>query len=202
MLGKREKDGMLSFLDVLIDHRSDSLCFSVYREPTHTDLYVHGDSANPRHVFLGVARGLGIRALRLCSASTLRGERRHLRRVLRANRFDERTIARGLAQTTSRRRADAAATRRSLPYVPGVSDRLSSVLRGVGVATAMKPQRTLRSMLVKKKPAQAQVLGSVYRLNSGSCSWSYVGESTGGRCGNSTLTAPNPLDTPLRLATL
>ena len=64
-----------------------------------------------------------------------------------------------------------------MPYVPGVSERLSGVLRGVGVAAAMRPQRTLRSLLVRKRPEKAKVLGSVYRLNCSSCSWCYVGET-------------------------
>ena len=52
------------------------------------------------------------------------------------------------------------------------------MLRGVDVATAMKPQRTLRSMLVKKRPAPAQVLGSVDKFTCGFFSRCYVGETS------------------------
>jgi hypothetical protein len=173
---ERESNGLLPFLDVLIDHSEDSLSFSVYRKPTHTDLYVHGESAHPRHVFLGVARGLETRARRVCSRPNLPGEKRHLRRVLRANGYDERTVSRGLSGSTGRKR-DTTLRRCSLPYVPGISERLSGILRGVGVAAAMRPQRTLRSLLVRKRPDKASVLGSVYRLDCTDCSWCYVGET-------------------------
>ena len=41
----------------------------------------------------------------------------------------------------------------------------------------MRPQRTLRSLLVRKRPERAQVLGCVYRLDCSCCPWSYVGET-------------------------
>ena len=174
---EREKNGLLPFLDVLINHDEHNLSFSVYRKPTHTDLYVHGDSAHPQHVFLGVARGLKTRAERVCSRQNLPEEKRHLRRVLRNNGYDDRTISRGLSGSAGGSRRDPPGRRCSLPYVPGVSDRLSGVLRSTGVTSVMRPQRTLRSLLVRKRPEKAITLGSVYRLACTACSWCYVGET-------------------------
>ena len=65
----------------------------------------------------------------------------------------------------------------SIPYVPVVSSRISRILRGVGVTVAMRPRSTLRSLLVRKRPEQAKVLGNVYRLDCSSCPWTYVGET-------------------------
>ena len=41
----------------------------------------------------------------------------------------------------------------------------------------MRPTRTLRSVLVKKRPAPSEVFGVVYRIMCSDCSWSYVGET-------------------------
>ena len=161
---ERECDGRISFVDVLLDHRGDDINFSVYRKPTHTDLYVHRLSAHPPHVFFGVTRGLWVRAQRICSDQNLADEKRHLRGVLRRNGYDEATISRGLSTRSPRvcGEAEPGTRRRSLPFIPEVSEKISRILRNVGVFTAMKPQRTIRSQLVRKRPEKAKTLGAVY----------------------------------------
>jgi hypothetical protein len=67
--------------------------------------------------------------------------------------------------------------RHSIPYVRGVSERLGSLLREVGVEAVMKPQRTIRSFVVRKRPAKGKVLGSVYVIGCSDCPWKYVGET-------------------------
>ena len=42
---------------------------------------------------------------------------------------------------------------------------------------AMKPTRTLRSLLVKKRPAPSKTFGVVYVIKCSDCSWNYVGET-------------------------
>ena len=70
--------------------------------------------------------------------------------------------------------------RHSIPYVRGLSEKLTSILREVNVRTSMKPSTTLRSLLVHKRPEPAKILGSVYKLPCGEegCSWVYAGETS------------------------
>lgn len=174
---ERQVDDKLPFLDVLICNRQEGLSFEVYRKPTHTDLYIRRSSAHPASVFKGVVRALGVRAQRVCSRQRLPEEMRHLRKVLRRNGYGEAEITRGLRKAPIRRPADPTDRRHSLPYFPGVSERISKVLREVGVLTALRPVRTLRSLLVKKRPEPSRIFGSVYSIKCMSCPWLYVGET-------------------------
>ena len=41
----------------------------------------------------------------------------------------------------------------------------------------MRPIRTLRSMLVKKRPENPRVFGAIYNIECADCSWNYIGET-------------------------
>src|SRR5204863_488936 len=67
----------------------------------------------------------------------------------------------------------------SIPYVPGLSEKIRRVARKFKVRTAFKTQNTLRQCLVKTKPKNG-TQGSkncVYRINCNSCSRPYYGET-------------------------
>ena len=175
---EREREGCVSFLDVSVQRSHNSLSFSVFRKPTHTDLYVQRDSAHPSSVFKGIVCSLSARARRICSSSQLHTELRHLSRVFRLNGFSASEITRGLRTRPSTTPTTPSTRKRcSIPYVRGVSERLGSILREVGIQPAMRPPRTLRSLLVNKRPIQPKSLGSVYLLQCSSCPWKYVGET-------------------------
>ena len=65
----------------------------------------------------------------------------------------------------------------SIPYIPGVSEKIKNVLQEVGVSVGMKPMSTLRALLVRKRPAPPEQLGVVYSIPGSQCNWKYVGES-------------------------
>ena len=173
---ERETNGELPFLDVLIQSGSDGLSFTVYRKPTHTDLYIRRTSAHPPNVFKGVVRAMNMRAHRVCSRERLPAEKRHLRTAFLRNGYSEAEIARGL-RTPREREPNMPRRRFPLPYLPGVSDRIARILGEVDVLTAMRPTNTLRSMLVRKRPAPPLVLGSIYNIECSTCAWNYVGET-------------------------
>ena len=70
--------------------------------------------------------------------------------------------------------------RGSIPYIPGVSDRIRSILKASDIHVGMKPSSTLKNLLVKKRPAPPTELGIVYQLpcSTDGCNWTYVGESS------------------------
>jgi hypothetical protein len=76
-----EKNRSLPFLDVLVSRRPDgSLGDTVYRKPTHTDLYPHAKSAHHPAQKKGILLSLIHRARRICDAKSLDKELQHLKK--------------------------------------------------------------------------------------------------------------------------
>ena len=173
---EKEEHQRIAFLDVSIRRTEDALEFRVYRKATHTDLYVQRASAHPAGVFRGVVRTLAARAKRICSHSELESELSHLSRVFQLNGYTKREVSRGLRANPVLPR-ETKKKRHSIPYVRGASERIGAILREVGIETAMRPVRTLRSLLVRKRPVKPKMLGSVYLLKCSDCHWKYVGET-------------------------
>ena len=61
-----EKEEFLPFLDVGILKKEGKLVTKIYRKPIHTQQYIHWGSNHPKHMLLGVLKGLIHRAHVLC----------------------------------------------------------------------------------------------------------------------------------------
>jgi hypothetical protein len=90
-----EKNQSLPFLDVLVSRRPDgSLGHTVYRKPTHTDLYLHAKSAH--HPDQKKGDLLIHCAWRLCDADSLDKEIQHLKDTSIKNGYSNQDIRRAL----------------------------------------------------------------------------------------------------------
>lgn len=178
-----EQNCILPFMDVCIERNSEGLLFSVFRKPTHTDRYIHRDSAHPIGVFKGLTRCLSGRIGAICSDIHIPREENKVYETLRANGY---SAAECLKWWTPSYKQSIDGQKRkeefrgSIPHVPGVSERIRNILRKADIHVGMKPTSTLRQLLVKKRPVPATELGIIYQLpcSSAGCSWSYVGESS------------------------
>ena len=67
----------------------------------------------------------------------------------------------------------------SIPYIPGISERLKRIFSKYDVKVAHKPTRKLRTELCKLKDEKTahEKAGVVYRIDCGSCDAKYVGET-------------------------
>jgi hypothetical protein len=85
-----EKENKLPFLDILVEKNPDgSLGHSMYRKPTHTDLYLHAESEHhPAQKRTGLLT-LVCRARAICDTDSLEAELLHLKRTLRKNGYSE-----------------------------------------------------------------------------------------------------------------
>ena len=177
-----EKGGSLPFLDVMISRKNERMSFKVHRKVTHTNRYIQRSSAHPIGVFKGLVRSLSGRIPRICSSENVQEEEANVYEALRANGYSDAECRRWWTLGSSSDRPadeDQLPFSGSLPYIPGISERIRGVLREVDVRIGMKPISTLHKGLVRKRPAPSKQLGVIYELPCGSsdCSWTYVGES-------------------------
>ena len=176
--------GELPFLDVLV-RRMDDGCIntSIYRKPTHTDHYLNWTSHHPLHQKVGVIQTLSNRANIVSGrTSDLRTEKSHLTQALRGCNYPEWAIKKGF-----KRRGDRANKQEendvkgfsTIPYVKGVSEPISRILRSAGLKVAMKPHMTMKQLLgtPKDKDVLLDKAGVVYQIGCKDCDASYVGQT-------------------------
>ena len=182
-----EKDGSLPFLDVLLSHESDgSIRSTVYRKPTHTDRYFNV-SHHPLAHKKSAITSLFSRATSLTSSPLdLPKERKHITRALKNNgyptRFIERSATHTQASTTSDEPTNEEQKPRAtvtIPYIQGLSEPIKRLLERVKVKVRLRPNKTLRQLLVrpKDKVPMEQRTGVVYSIPCRDCPKTYVGQS-------------------------
>ena len=154
-----EDNNKLPFLDILLIKRDLHLLFSIYRKPTHNDRYLNFHSCHPMSVKRGVVISLVDRAFRICSQEFLDSELLYLRDILFCNsypiKFIDKIIENRRVKHNSRvievsQSLDLVVSKSfiSLPYVPGLGEKLSRVLRKFGIDTCFQSLRPMGSFLV------------------------------------------------------
>ena len=94
-----EQNKRLPFLDVLVMREQDQHITTLYRKPTHTDLYLLWESNQCRKYKLGLIKTLMVRILRICSTPQLiREETERLRTTLKTNGYPPHIIRRGIRE--------------------------------------------------------------------------------------------------------
>jgi hypothetical protein len=123
-----EKNRYLPFLDVLVSRRPDSsLGQNVYREPTHTDLYLHAKSAHLPAQKKGVLLSLIHLARRLCDADSLDKEVQHIKET-----FKKMATATRISDGLSKERLKPVRSRRSRSLSVGFPTKGPPHTRSVG----------------------------------------------------------------------
>ena len=189
-------DGYMPSLDILITPREDgSLKTTVYRKPTHTDLYLQWDSNHTITSKYGVVDTLHHRAKVICSSpELLQQEEKHLHQALTRYNYPEWALKRAkiISQTrkskkqkNSTKDTSSSLTQRPymvFPYYKGVSESLKKICGKHGVQVYFKGGHTIKSLLVGPKD-QDPILkksGVIYRFKCGrvDCNEEYIGESS------------------------
>ena len=114
-------DGSLPFLDTLVQKQPDnSLLTSVYRKPTHTDLYLQWDSHHHLSAKYSVINTLRHRAKTVCSNHhLLKEEEDHLNRALSNCRYPTWALHRARINTSNKNknRRTYSNTSNKKPYI-------------------------------------------------------------------------------------
>ena len=190
-------DGSMPFLDVLITPREDgSLETTVYRKPTHTDLYLQWDSNHTLTSKYGVVGTLHQRTQQICSSpELLQQEEKHLHQALTNCKYPEWALnkvkLRSKARITRTIRKNTVNNNNSsspkpymvVPYHKGVSESLKNTCNKHGIQVYFKGGRIIKSLLMapKDKDPILKRSGVIYRFKCGrvDCDEEYIGESSG-----------------------
>ena len=186
-------DNSLPFLDVLVKRHSNTgqLTTSVYRKKTHTDQYLNFQSHHPVQHKLGVVRTLMDRKEVLISQNEDKiTEDEHIKSALKSccypnwvyDQVDHQKLKKSQTVTKSnvnKSSQEKCRGRVTIPYIKGVSEKLSRILKGFNVASTFKPHVKLRDLLVHPKDSLTPLekSGVVYKVPCSNCDHSYIGET-------------------------
>ena len=154
----------------------------VYRKPTHTDRYLDFNSHHDKKHKDSTAATLLHRALNL--PNTSEGKERELNHLIYRpkktrpppNLSPEELVGMffNLVESTESRKSFA-----SLPYIKGVTEPLTRVLKKYDISVTNKPMNTLQQQFPapKFRPAPDLQTNVVYKIPCADCSWCYIGET-------------------------
>ena len=191
-------DGSMPFLDIIITPKEDgSLSTSVFRKPTHTDLYLQWDSHHTISSKYSVAGTLYHRAKTICSDPQLqKKEEDHLCQALQKCRYPMWDInrARIKSQNPSRNKnrnnnnqpGQKTNINKNIymvvPYQQGLSERVKNTCQKYGIQVHFKGGQTIKDLLMgpKDKDPITNKSGVIYRYkcSEDGCEEEYIRESS------------------------
>ncbi|XP_072047082.1 uncharacterized protein [Amphiura filiformis] len=188
---EKEEQGRIPFLDTLIVRKEDgSVKLLVYRKATHTDQYLNFSSHHPIYHKLGIVRTLLDRMDKIVTEPEDRQkEEDNIKKALKMCGYPEWTVESVKkkirdkpAKSSKTKTKDPSQQTKGLvviPYVEGVAERANRVFRKHNIATAMKPNTSLRKLLVhpKDKIDSLDKTDCIYEIPCQNCDSTYVGET-------------------------
>ena len=180
-----ELDYKLPFLDTCIHINDDgSTKVTIYRKPTHTDQYLNFDFNHHLEHKQFVVRTLVDRVEKLVTTPDDQvTELLHVKAALKANGYKEWMYKTPKAKKKKQLNSLSEQTNKvsaPLPYIKGLSEKLTNIYRDHGVSTYHVPINTIRSILVhpKDKTPDANKCGVVCKFSCPQCTDTYVGETS------------------------
>ena len=189
---EKETEGRIPFLDTCIVKKKDgTVKLLVYRKPTHTDQYLNYNSHHPLHQKLGVIRTLFDRKDKIVTEQEdKKEEEKKVQEALQTCGYPSWTFEKVKNQMQSvKPKKDRAKDKKDdnnrskgmvvLPYVKGVTERVSRSMMSYNIATAMQPHNTIRKELVhpKDKRDPLNTTHALYDVPCRNCELCYIGET-------------------------
>ena len=190
-------DGSMPFLDILVTPKEDgSLSISVFRKPTHTDVYLQWDSHHTISSKYCVAGTLYHRAKTISSGPQLqKKEEDHLCQALQKCRYPiwainrvriksqnpSRSKSRNNNIQTGQKTTNNKNIHMVVPYQQGLSERIKNTCQKYGVQVHFKGGQTIKDLLMNPKDKDPIInkSGVIYRYkcSEDGCKEEYIGES-------------------------
>ena len=185
----QREDGAMPFLDILVSHvRDGSLSTSVYRKPTHTDLYLQWESHYPLPSKYSVIGTLQHRTNTICSnTQLLHKEEKHLHQALKRwqnptlalNKIKHKIRNPGTKTTTNWNSNIQKKSYMVVPYYAGLSENIQNIGRKFGVKVHCNGGTTIKNLLMapKDKDPMLKQSGVIYSYHCDrvDCDEEYIG---------------------------
>ena len=193
---EHESNGKLPFLDTLITRDNGKLVVDIYRKPTHTDRYLDFNFHHDKKHKTSTAETLLHRALNL--PNTQDGRNRETARVcaaLHSNGYPSKITEDIIRKKTKPPPSTPTPEElvgmffnwveppyrnfATLPYIKGITEPLTRILRDHDIRVTSKPIRTLQQHfpVPKFRPSEEDRCNVIYKIPCASCPWSYIGET-------------------------
>ena len=189
-----EENNRLPFLDTVTIRQNGQIRFDVYRKKTHMDKYLDYTSNHPQQHKRSVVNTLLDRAEKIPSTNRgKRRERKHVLKVLRDNAYplqfikscDNRRRYKNKELSSSHENVNA--TQKStvspsyvvLPYIKGVTERITRTLQREKIRVSFQPTRTLQQEFPKPKDKldTIRTRDIVYKIECSACDFTYYGQT-------------------------
>ena len=163
LVKKQGDDGSLPFLDVLIiPDEEGSLKTTVYRKPTHMDLYLQWDSNHTVSSKYSVVGSLQHRANTICSNSELlKQEEKHLEEALTMCKYPAWALDKVKMKTRTAAKNNQKSNKNTgnniqrphivIPYYLGISESMKKTCSEYGVQVYFKGGNTIKNLLMAPK---------------------------------------------------
>ena len=188
-------DGSMPFLDMMITPTEDGrLSTTVYRKPTHTDMYLKWDSHHPISSKYSVVCTLHHRAKTICSSPhMLQKEEDYLSEVLTRCKYPTWAINRVKMKMRTpaqeKKNNNSAKTQQNcqrpymvVPYYQGLSKSMKRTCNKYGVSVYFRGGVTIQNLLMAPKDQDPMLkkCGVIYRYKCDrvECDEEYIGESS------------------------
>ena len=155
--------------------------FRVHRKDAITNIQIKPNSCHDDKIKNGVFKGYILRAKSLCSEKYLKDEITFIKQIFMENGYDEKILDRLIKETeTKTSLPKSSSTKRyiSLPYIPGLSQKLKKAFKQADCTVSFKSPRNLESILTcKNKPQLPKNSQPGVYFTSTGCGKGYTGET-------------------------
>ncbi|KAJ8917059.1 hypothetical protein NQ315_012978 [Exocentrus adspersus] len=182
-----EENNKLPFLDVMISKNTEinsNFQTNVYRKKTNTNRYLNFNSNHHLSIKKGVIKSLYDRAKLVSSnVNFFNQEKDHIKNILKENAYPINLVDRAFLQIenpshNNQQRQNPVANM-TIPYIPGISEKLKKLGNNFNIRTAFKTNNTLRSILTHTKPINKEQneKNCIYQIPC-QCGKHYIGETS------------------------
>ena len=181
-INEEEEKSELNYLEITtINNKTGKYQFKVYRKQAITNVHIKPDSCHDNKIKEGVFKGYIIRAKAICSEEYLSEEITFIKQIFIENGYDEARLNKLIKETERKNNKNKETQNKSytsLPWIPGLSQKLKKVFKKAECTISFKSPRNLESILTSKNKPEMPIncQPGVYFVPTG-CRRGYTGET-------------------------